>query len=127
MANKNPAQRQSNVHDFARTERIERNQLTDLVINEKLITNHAKAKNLQKKMDRLITIAKKDDVNARRRVAKVLRNVKVTVNKKEKTVIQKLFEDIAPKYKNRNGGYTRVLKYGNRKGDNSPVSIILFT
>lgn len=127
MANKNPAQRQSNVHDFARTERIERNQLTDLVINEKLITNHAKAKNLQKKMDRLITIAKKDDVNARRRVAKVLRNVKVIVNKKEKTVIQKLFEDIAPKYKNRNGGYTRVLKYGNRKGDNSPVSIILFT
>lgn len=127
MANKNPAQRQSNVHDFARTERVERNQLTDLVINEKLITNHAKAKNLQKKMDRLITIAKTDDVNARRRVAKVLRNVKVTVNKKEKTVVQKLFEDIAPKYKNRNGGYTRVLKYGNRKGDNSPVSIILFT
>lgn len=127
MANKNPAQRQSNVHDFARTERIERNQLTDLIINEKLITNHAKAKNLQKKMDRLITIAKKDDVNARRKAAKVLRNVTVTVNKKEKTVLQKLFEDIAPKYKNRNGGYTRVLKYGNRKGDNSPVSIILFT
>ncbi|BDV03568.1 MAG: 50S ribosomal protein L17 [Candidatus Hepatoplasma scabrum] len=127
MANKNPAQRQSNVHDFARTERIERNQLTDLIIHEKLITNHAKAKELQKKIDRLITLAKKDDLHARREVAKVLRNVKVIVNKKEKTALQKLFEDIAPKYKNRNGGYTRVLKYGNRKGDNSPISIILFT
>lgn len=127
MANKNPAQRQSNVHDFARTERIERNQLTDLIIHEKLVTNHRKAKELQKKMDHLITIAKRNDLHGRREVAKVLRNVKVTVNKKEKTVLQKLFEDIAPKYKDRNGGYTRVLKYGNRKGDNSPVSIIIFT
>ena len=123
MAKRNRQQRQSNVHNSARRVRIERNQLTDLIIHEQLVTTHAKAKELQKKMDKLITWAKKDTVQARREVAKVLRNVNVEENK---TVLQKLFTDIAPKYKKRNGGYTRVLKYGQRKGDNSPISIISF-
>lgn len=120
------SQRQSNVHDSARRVRIERNQLTDLIIHEKIVVNHSKAKELQKKMDRLITIAKKNDVNARRRVAKVLRNVNLD-DKKNKNVSEKLFNKIAPKYAKRNGGYTKVLKFGNRKGDGSPVSIITFS
>ena len=123
MAKRNRQQRQSNVHSPARRVRVERNQLTDLIIHEKMVTTHAKAKELQKKMDKLITWAKKDTVHARRQVAKVLRNVEV---EKNKTALQKLFSDIAPKYKKRNGGYTRVLKYGSRKGDNSPISIITF-
>ncbi len=123
MAKRSRQQRQSNVHSPARRERTERNQLTDLVIHGQLVTTHAKAKELQKKMDKLITWAKKDTVQARREVAKVLRHVNITSSQ---DAVQKLFADIAPKYKDRNGGYTRVLKYGNRKGDASPVSIIAF-
>ncbi len=121
--NKNTRQRQSNVHDGARRTRIERNQLTDLIVHGKIVTNHAKAKELQKKIERLITFAKKDSVHARREVAKVLRNVKAD---EKNTALQKLFNEIAPKYKDRNGGYTRVLRFGNRRGDASPVSIITF-
>ncbi|BDV02612.1 MAG: 50S ribosomal protein L17 [Candidatus Hepatoplasma vulgare] len=123
MANKRTSQRQSNVHDSARRKRIERNQLSDLILHEKIVINHAKAKEIQKKMDKLVTLGKKDTIAARRQASKLLRNVKVD----EKTdVLNKLFVKIAPKYKKRNGGYTRVLKFGNRKGDGSPVSIITF-
>jgi large subunit ribosomal protein L17 len=124
MANRKrqTSQRQSNVHSPARRVRTERNQLTDLIIHGQIVTNHAKAKELQKKMDKLITKAKNDTVHNRRQVAKVLRVVKI---EEKQTAVQKLFE-IAKKYEKRNGGYTRVLKYGNRKGDNSPISIISF-
>ncbi|BDU67673.1 MAG: 50S ribosomal protein L17 [Candidatus Tyloplasma litorale] len=123
MAKRNRQQRQSNVHSPARRARTERNQLTDLIIHGQIVTTHAKAKKLQKKMDKLITWAKKDTVQARREVAKTLRNVKINDNQ---DAVQKLFGEIAPKYSKRNGGYTRVLKYGNRKGDASPISIIAF-
>ncbi len=123
MAKRARQQRQSNVHNSARRVRTERNQLTDLVIHGQLVTTHAKAKELQKKMDKLITWAKKDTVQARREVAKVLRHVNIT---EKQDAVQKLFSDIAPKYKERNGGYTRVLKYGHRKGDASPISIVAF-
>ncbi len=123
MAKRARQQRQSNVHNSARRVRTERNQLTDLVIHGQLVTTHAKAKELQKKMDKLVTWAKKDTVQARREVAKVLRHVNIT---EKQDAVQKLFADIAPKYKDRNGGYTRVLKYGHRKGDASPISIIAF-
>ncbi len=123
MAKRARQQRQSNVHNSARRVRTERNQLTDLVIHGQLVTTHAKAKELQKKMDKLVTWAKKDTVQARREVAKVLRHVNIT---EKQDAVQKLFSDIAPKFKDRNGGYTRVLKYGHRKGDASPISIIAF-
>ncbi len=123
MAKRARQQRQSNVHNSARRVRTERNQLTDLVIHGQIVTTHAKAKELQKKMDKLVTWAKKDTVQARREVAKVLRHVNIT---EKQDAVQKLFADIAPKYKERNGGYTRVLKYGHRKGDASPISIIAF-
>lgn len=123
MAKRKRQQRQSNVHNSARRVRIERNQLTDLIIHEKLVTNHAKAKELQKKMDRLITLGKTNTLASRRQAAKVLRNVE---DSNGKTALQKLFDDISPKYEKRNGGYTRVLKFGNRRGDNSPISIITF-
>lgn len=123
MANRKrqTSQRQSNVHSPARRERTERNQLTDLVINGKLVTNHAKAKEVQKKIEKLITKAKNDTVHNRRQVAAVLRSTK----SENDTATQLLFK-LATKYKSRNGGYTRVLKFGNRKGDNSPISLITF-
>ncbi len=125
MANRQrkTSQQQSNVHSQARRVRTERNQLTDLVINKKLVTNHTKAKEVQRKIEKLITKAKKNDVNSHRAASKVLRNVKT---KEGKTAVQELHE-IAKKYEKRNGGYTRVLKYGNRKGDGSPISIVVFT
>ncbi len=123
MANRKrqTSQRQSNVHSSARRERTERNQLTDLVMNEKIITNHAKAKEIQKKIEKIITKAKNDTVHNRRQVAAVLRSTTVD----GQTATQKLFK-IAVKYKDRNGGYTRVLKFGNKKGDNSPISLLTF-
>ncbi len=123
MAKRNRQQRQSNVHNSARTTRTERNQLTDLIIHGQIITTHAKAKELQKKMDRLVTMGKKNTLATRRSAAKILRDTKDTTGKK---ALQILFDDIAPKYNKRNGGYTRVLKYGNRKGDAAPISIIAF-
>jgi large subunit ribosomal protein L17 len=123
MAKRNRQQRQSNVHNSARRIRTERNQLTDLIVHGQLVTTHAKAKELQKKMDRLVTLGKQGTVQARRQAAKVLRNTQVT---ETQDALQKLFGEIAPKYTTRNGGYTRVLKYGHRKGDAAPVSIIAF-
>ncbi|NOQ50280.1 MAG: 50S ribosomal protein L17 [Mycoplasmataceae bacterium] len=122
MAKRNRQQRQSNVHDGARRVRTERNQLTDLIIHGQIVTTHAKAKELQKKMDRLVTMGKKNTLASRRSAAKVLRNTKAN----EKTALQILFDDISPKYVKRNGGYTRVLKYDHRKGDGTPTSIITF-
>ncbi len=123
MAKRNRQQRQSNVHNSARRVRTERNQLTDLIVHGQLVTTHAKAKELQKKMDRLVTLGKQGTIHARRQAAKVLRNTQVNENQ---DALQKLFAEIAPKYASRNGGYTRVLKYGHRKGDAAPVSIIAF-
>jgi large subunit ribosomal protein L17 len=118
------AQRQSNVHSPARRRRTERTQLTDLILHDKLETTHAKAKEISKKMDRLITLAKKGTLAARRQAARTLRNSRVD---DKQTALQKLFGPIAKAYANRDGGYTKVLKTGNRKGDAAPTSIVLFT
>lgn len=115
--------RQSNVKDATRAKQREKNQLTDLVIHGKIITNKIRAKKVSSEMDRLISVAKVDSVANRRYVAKVLRDV--DVNEKQDAV-QKLFE-IAKKNEKRNGGYTKVLNYGFRKGDGSPVAIVTFT
>ena len=118
------AQRQSNVHSPARRVRTERNQLTDLIIHDKLETTLAKAKEISKKMDKLVTLAKKGTIAARRQAARTLRHSKVD---DKQTALQKLFGPIAKAYANRDGGYTKVLKTGNRKGDAAPMAIVLFT
>ena len=73
-------------------------------------------------MDELITLGKRGDLHARRQAAAVLHNV--IDESTGKTAVQKLFDEVAPKYKNVNGGYTRILKTYNRKGDNAPMAII---
>ena len=71
----------------------------------------------------LITLAKRGDLHARRQAAAYVRDV--WANKEEtQTALQKLFDEIGPRYAERNGGYTRALKLGNRRGDNAPMCIV---
>lgn len=102
-----------------------RDLITDLIINEKIETTLYKAKELQRLADKMITLGKKgeNDLVAIRQAAKMIRFEKVD---EETYAIQKLFKELAPKYKDRNGGYTRVLKTMPRRGDNAPMAIISF-
>lgn len=101
-----------------------RNLATDLIIHEKLNIVYTRAKELQSHVDKLVTLGKSGTLHDRRRVASYLRQV--TIDKTGKTVVQKLFDEIARKYKKREGGYTRVLKTTNRRGDNAVMAIIEF-
>ncbi len=79
-----------------------------LISHGRIKTTEPKAKELRRVVDRLITTAKKDDLAARRQAVRVL---------KDKTVVRRLFEDVAPEFDDRNSGYTRILKLGPRPGD----------
>jgi large subunit ribosomal protein L17 len=81
----------------------------------RITTTVTKAKRLRPVAERLVTFAKRDDLAARRQVRKTLR---------DKDVFVALFEQIAPRYANRDGGYTRIVKIGPRKGDAAPMAII---
>ena len=98
-----------------------KNQATDLILKGKIETTEMKAMELRSVVDHLITIAKKNDLAARRQAAAYLRNV---TTKDGKTAVQVLFEEVAPKYKDRNGGYTRVNKTGIRRGDAAKMAWI---
>jgi len=83
--------------------------------NEKVRTTEAKAKALRPLAERLITFAKRGDVHARRQVLKVV---------PDRDVVHRLFAEIAPRMAEREGGYTRILKLGPRKGDGAPMAVI---
>ena len=100
-----------------------RNMATSLILNGKIETTEMKAKELRSVVDELITLAKRGDLQARRQAAAYVRNV-VADEKTGETVLKKLFDEIGPKYADRNGGYTRVLKTGFRRGDSAPMAII---
>jgi len=85
-----------------------------LLEHKSIITTTPKAKEARGVVERLITFAKRGDVAARRQVLRTIR---------DKKLVRELFEDIAPKYENRPGGYTRVIKIGRRKGDNAPMAV----
>ncbi|MGD9815165.1 MAG: 50S ribosomal protein L17 [Hyphomonadaceae bacterium] len=91
------------------------NMAAALVKHEQIVTTLPKAKALRPVVERLITLAKKGDLGARRLVLARMR---------DETQTKKLFETIAPRYKTRAGGYTRVLKAGYRYGDNAPLAVI---
>jgi large subunit ribosomal protein L17 len=91
------------------------NLATALFEHGKITTTEAKAKRLRPLAERLITFAKRGDLHARRRVMTVVR---------DKTVVHELFTEIGPRYENRHGGYTRIIKVGPRKGDNAPMAVI---
>jgi large subunit ribosomal protein L17 len=92
-----------------------RNMVTSLFDHEKITTTDARAKELRKVADRMITLGKRGDLHARRQVLSVIRDQKI---------VAKLFDQIGPRYKDRPGGYTRIIKIGSRLGDNAPQSII---
>ncbi|MEJ2202364.1 MAG: 50S ribosomal protein L17, partial [Desulfuromonadaceae bacterium] len=92
-----------------------RNLVTSLLEHEKITTTDCRAKELRKVVDKMITLGKRGDLHARRQALQVIRDGKV---------VGKLFERIAPRYQDRPGGYTRIIKLANRVGDNASQSII---
>jgi len=100
-----------------------RNMATEVIMRGKIETTEKKAMELRSVVDGLITTAKAGDLHARRQVAAYLRE-NVVDAKTGKTSVQVLFDDVAPKYADRKGGYTRVVKTGYRRGDNAPMAII---
>lgn len=92
-----------------------RNMATSLFRHERIRTTRAKAKELRPFAEKLITISKTDDVHSRR---KVRRHVT------DREIIQKLFDQIGPRFADRDGGYTRILKLGARKGDGAEMALI---
>lgn len=92
-----------------------RNMATSFFNHEKITTTDAKAKELRPIVEKLITLARRGDLHARRLVASYIRDPKT---------VSKLFSQIAPRYVERDGGYTRIIKLGIRSGDNADISII---
>ena len=88
-----------------------------LITNKRIKTTDAKAKELRKYIEPLITFAKKGDLHSRRQVLKKIRH---------KSIVRELFDNIGPKFSNRNGGYTRIIKLGFRDNDCAPISMIEF-
>ncbi|MCF0245600.1 MAG: 50S ribosomal protein L17 [Ileibacterium sp.] len=99
-----------------------RNMATSLIEHGSLETTEMKAKELSSVMDRLITLAKRGDLHARRQAAAYVRNIEV--DEEGTTALQKLFNEIGPKYADRTGGYTRVTKTRIRRGDAAPMAIV---
>jgi large subunit ribosomal protein L17 len=98
-----------------------RNLACDLIENERIETTVAKAKELRRYIEKLITKSKNADFNTHRYVYS-----KLGSNKRAKAATQKLINEIAPKYENRNGGYTRIVKTKFRRGDAAELAIIEF-
>ncbi|MEJ8778430.1 50S ribosomal protein L17 [Pseudogracilibacillus sp. ICA-222130] len=115
-----------------------RNLTTDVIVHERVETTEAKAKELRSTVDKMITLGKRGDLHARRQAAqflykkKVLDGELIDANKKldkeerdaVETVLDKLFGELAERYEDRQGGYTRVLKVGPRRGDGANIAII---
>jgi large subunit ribosomal protein L17 len=92
-----------------------RNLATALLEHERIVTTEPKAKELRRVADKLVTLGKRGDLHARRQALQVVRS---------NTVVRKLFNDIAPRFAERQGGYTRVLRLGYRPGDAAAMAVI---
>ena len=88
-----------------------------LIKHEQITTTLAKAKELRRFVEKIVTLGKKGDLISRRKTISTLQDNKMT---------QKVFDTLADRYKNRSGGYTRIIKLGNRFGDNAPTAVIEF-
>ena len=102
---------------------------TDLFINERIVTTEARAKEVRSTAEKMITFGKRGDLHARRQAAAFVRNEVASVREENEEVViesalQKLFNDIAPRYTDRQGGYTRILKTEPRRGDAAPMVIL---
>jgi large subunit ribosomal protein L17 len=92
-----------------------RNQLSELVRHERIVTTLPKAKELRPIFEKAVTQGKRGTLHARRRVRRWI---------PDRHLVKKLFDDIAPRFENREGGYARILKLGPRKGDGAEMAII---
>ncbi|MEG1503395.1 MAG: 50S ribosomal protein L17 [Enterococcus sp.] len=102
---------------------------TDLIINERIVTTEARAKEVRSTTEKMITLGKRGDLHARRQAASFVRNEIADVREENEAIVvesalQKLFNDIAPRYAERQGGYTRILKTEPRRGDNAPMVVL---
>lgn len=102
---------------------------TDLLINGRITTTEARAKEVRKTTDKMITLGKRGDLAARRQAAAFVRNEVADViedgdNVKVQSALQKLFDDVTPRFAERNGGYTRILKTVQRRGDAAQLVIL---
>ena len=128
-----PAQGRKNVHGKtgvrfkaaytkSKYENMLRNVVTDLILHGSVKVTEATARDVVKEADRLVTLAKKEDVmNAKRQAARFVRKI---TNDKGVEALDVLFNEIGPKMANRQGGYTRRLKLGNRRGDDAPIVVV---
>ena len=128
-----PAQGRRNVHGKtgvrfkaaytkSKYENMLRNVVTDLILCGTVKVTEATARDVVKEADRLVTLTKKEDVmNAKRQANRFVRNIEASEGV---SALDKLFNVIGPRYKSRNGGYTRKLKLENRRGDDAPVVLV---
>lgn len=93
------------------------NMAAALIKHEQIVTTLPKAKDLRPVVEKLVTLGKRGDLHARRQAISQIKDV---------ALVRKLFDVLGPRYKERNGGYTRVLKAGFRFGDNAPMAVIEF-
>ena len=102
---------------------------TDLIINERIVTTEARAKEIRSTVEKMITLGKRGDLHARRQAAAFVRNEVADVREEGESIVvetalQKLFNDLASRYSERQGGYTHILKTEPRRGDAAPMVII---
>ncbi|KGH60393.1 50S ribosomal protein L17 [Oenococcus oeni IOEB_9304] len=108
---------------------------TNLILNGKIQTTEARAKEVRRQAEKMITLGKRGDLAARRLAATYLRDVEDENKIKnatsaedivEQKAVKTLFSDVAPHFKSRNGGYTRIYKLGQRRGDAAPMALLEF-
>lgn len=102
---------------------------TDLLINERIVTTEARAKEIRSTTEKMITLGKRGTLHARRQAAAYVRNEVASVNEVDskvvvETALQKVFNSLATRYESRPGGYTRILKTEQRRGDGAQLVII---
>src|SRR5699024_2944208 len=115
--------------DSAHRKAMLRNLTTDVIVNGKVVTTEPRAKEARKFVEKMITLGKKGDLASRRRAAAFMMDVVADVKEEEDTVtiqtaLQKLFDEVAPRYAERNGGYTRILKMDQRRGDAAHMVVL---
>ena len=92
-----------------------RNMVTSVLDEERIVTTTPKAKEVRKVVDKMITLGKRGDLHARRQALSFIQ---------DKNVVAKLFNELGPEYADRNGGYTRIIQTGNRRGDCAAMAIL---
>lgn len=102
---------------------------TQLIVHERIETTEARAKDLRSVVEKMITLGKRGDLHARRQAQQFIRrqtavNADEEGNETEVYALQKLFDELGPRYADRQGGYTRIMKMGPRRGDGAPVVVM---